>query len=173
MVTSVWVKSLQGGVSPVQETLLPPGRVSGLGHAGLHPPTGKAEQCPCVLCELGVLCFLLKGINKWFFEANGLFCLCMYAIIPLQSCNNLPDVRLALYTFTLMSYRVLTPCPAHTLFPLLLWIIFLSLACCLPAVMGVCPFAHWESGSKSYVCFFSFYILEQLLWLVWSRIKDL
>lgn len=22
--------------------------------------------------------------------------------------------------------------------------------------MGVCPFAHWELGSKSYVCFFLF-----------------
>lgn len=51
-----------------------------------------------VLCELRVCCFLLKRINKWLFEANGLFCLYIYAIIPQQSCNNLPDVRLALYT---------------------------------------------------------------------------
>jgi len=24
--------------------------------------------------------------------------------------------------------------------------------------MGVCPFAHWESGSKSYVCGFFFFL---------------
>lgn len=90
--------------------------------------------CAYMLCELGADCFLPKGINKWFFEANGLFCLYIYAIIPLQSCNVLPDVRLALYALTLMSYCILTPCPAHSLFPLtfplLLWIVFLCLLAC-------------------------------------------
>lgn len=120
----------------------------------------QSWACAYVLCELRASCFVLKGINKWFFEANGLFCLYIYAIILLQFCNSLLDVRLALYMLTLMSCRIQTPCPAHTLFPLafplLLSIIFLFLACCLPAVMGVCPFAYWESGSKSYVCFFFF-----------------
>lgn len=79
----------------------------------------QSWACAYALCELRARCFVLKGINKWFFEANGLFCLHIYAIISLQSCNSLLDVRLALYTLTLMSCHILTrlpsphPLPSH------------------------------------------------------------
>lgn len=80
---------------------------------------------------------------------------CVYTVVSLQSSDIPPGVGLALHTLTAMSYLVQLSAAPTPRIPLLLWIILLPLACCLPAVMGVCPFARWEAGSKSCVGFFS------------------